>query len=77
MDRISFADDVFTNEINVWESAAWAAFWPGDVLGRVDALDLATAVEMKAAGCTRILLRTNPQLIDERKDYHGSGSPIR
>jgi anaerobic magnesium-protoporphyrin IX monomethyl ester cyclase len=58
-ERISFADDVFTmkkervmkvcREIRRRDlDFAW------ECLGRVDALDYATALEMKAAGCTRI-----------------------
>jgi anaerobic magnesium-protoporphyrin IX monomethyl ester cyclase len=58
-ERISFADDVFTmkkervvavcREIRRRElSFKW------ECLGRVDALDYPTAIEMKAAGCTRI-----------------------
>jgi anaerobic magnesium-protoporphyrin IX monomethyl ester cyclase len=58
-ERISFADDVFTMKkervMKVCQEIrrrdldfAW------ECLGRVDALDYATALEMKAAGCTRI-----------------------
>jgi anaerobic magnesium-protoporphyrin IX monomethyl ester cyclase len=58
-DRISFADDVFTMRkervINICREIrdrglqfAW------ECLGRVDSLDYPTALEMKAAGCTRI-----------------------
>ena len=58
-DRIAFADDVFTlNRNRVWEVCAEinsrGLHFQWECLGRVDTLDYATAVEMKAAGCARI-----------------------
>jgi anaerobic magnesium-protoporphyrin IX monomethyl ester cyclase len=58
-DRISFADDVFTMKkqrvINVCQEIRRRGLhFAWECLGRVDALDFATAAEMKAAGCTRI-----------------------
>jgi anaerobic magnesium-protoporphyrin IX monomethyl ester cyclase len=58
-DRIAFADDVFTlNRRRVWEVCAEierrGLRFQWECLGRVDTLDYPTAVEMKAAGCTRI-----------------------
>jgi anaerobic magnesium-protoporphyrin IX monomethyl ester cyclase len=58
-ERISFADDVFTlrNErvVRVCREIRRRGLKFGwECLGRVDALDEATALEMKAAGCTRI-----------------------
>jgi anaerobic magnesium-protoporphyrin IX monomethyl ester cyclase len=58
-DRISFADDVFTmkRERVLWvcrEIRRRGLDFKWECLGRVDALDEPTALEMKAAGCTRI-----------------------
>ncbi len=58
-ERISFADDVFTMKkervINVCrEIQRRGLHFAWECLGRVDALDYPTALEMKAAGCTRI-----------------------
>jgi anaerobic magnesium-protoporphyrin IX monomethyl ester cyclase len=58
-DRISFADDVFTMKkervIKVCrEIQRRGLHFAWECLGRVDALDYATALEMKTAGCTRI-----------------------
>jgi anaerobic magnesium-protoporphyrin IX monomethyl ester cyclase len=58
-DRISFADDVFTMRrqrvINICrEIRRRGLHFAWECLGRVDALDYPTAMEMKAAGCTRI-----------------------
>jgi anaerobic magnesium-protoporphyrin IX monomethyl ester cyclase len=58
-DRISFADDVFTMKkqrvINVCrEIRRRGLHFDWECLGRVDALDFETALEMKNAGCTRI-----------------------
>jgi anaerobic magnesium-protoporphyrin IX monomethyl ester cyclase len=58
-DRISFADDVFTMKkervINVCrEITRRGLHFNWECLGRVDALDYPTALEMKAAGCERI-----------------------
>jgi anaerobic magnesium-protoporphyrin IX monomethyl ester cyclase len=58
-ERISFADDVFTMKkervIKVCrEIQRRELHFAWECLGRVDALDYATALEMKAAGCTRI-----------------------
>ena len=58
-DRISFTDDVFTMKkervINVCrEIRRRNLHFAWECLGRVDALDYDTALEMKAAGCTRI-----------------------
>jgi len=58
-DRISFADDVFTMKkkrvsaiCSEIQRRGLHLHW--ECLGRVDAIDLPTAQEMKAAGCTRI-----------------------
>jgi anaerobic magnesium-protoporphyrin IX monomethyl ester cyclase len=58
-DRIAFADDVFTlNRRRVLAVCAEikkrGLQFQWECLGRVDTLDYATAVEMKAAGCARI-----------------------
>lgn len=58
-DRISFADDVFTMKkervLNVCREITRRELnFHWECLGRVDALDFATALEMKKAGCTRI-----------------------
>ena len=58
-DRISFADDVFTmKKARVAavcdEILARGLQFQWECLGRVDALDLPTAVKMKQAGCARI-----------------------
>jgi len=58
-DRISFADDVFTMKkervINICrEIRRRGLHFAWECLGRVDALDYTTALEMKAAGCSRI-----------------------
>ena len=58
-DRISFADDVFTmNKESVigicQEIRKRGLHFQWECLARVDALDTPTALEMKAAGCTRI-----------------------
>jgi anaerobic magnesium-protoporphyrin IX monomethyl ester cyclase len=58
-DRISFADDVFTMKkervINICQEIRRRGLhFDWECLGRVDALDYPTALEMKAAGCTRI-----------------------
>ena len=58
-DRIAFADDVFTlNRRRVLAVCAEikkrGLQFKWECLGRVDTLDYATAVEMKAAGCARI-----------------------
>jgi anaerobic magnesium-protoporphyrin IX monomethyl ester cyclase len=58
-ERISFADDVFTMKkervIKVCrEIERRGLHFAWECLGRVDALDYATALEMKTAGCTRI-----------------------
>ncbi len=58
-DRISFADDVFTMKkervIKVCQEITRRGLhFSWECLGRVDALDYPTAVEMKAAGCERI-----------------------
>jgi len=58
-ERISFADDVFTMKkervINICrEIRRRGLHFAWECLGRVDALDYATALEMKAAGCSRI-----------------------
>ena len=58
-DRISFADDVFTlnsgRVIRICEEIRRRGLrFQWECLGRVDALDYATALEMKKAGCTRI-----------------------
>jgi len=58
-ERISFADDVFTMKkervlaiCREIQSRGLDFNW--ECLGRVDAIDLSTALEMKAAGCMRI-----------------------
>jgi len=58
-DRISFADDVFTMKrervLRVCQEIRHRGLdFKWECLGRVDALDGPTALEMKAAGCTRI-----------------------
>ena len=58
-DRVSFADDVFTMKkervIGVChEIRRRGLHFNWECLGRVDALDYPTALEMKEAGCTRI-----------------------
>ena len=58
-DRISFADDVFTMKKDrviamCREIRRRGLVFNWECLGRVDALDHPTAVEMRAAGCTRI-----------------------
>jgi anaerobic magnesium-protoporphyrin IX monomethyl ester cyclase len=58
-DRISFADDVFTMKKDrvlavCREIQRRGLHFNWECLGRVDTLDYPTAVEMKAAGCTRI-----------------------
>ena len=58
-DRISFADDVFTMKkdrvIRVCQEIRRRGLhFNWECLGRVDALDLPAALEMKEAGCTRI-----------------------
>ena len=58
-DRISFADDVFTMKKNrvieiCREIIRRRLKFNWECLGRVDALDYPTALEMKEAGCTRI-----------------------
>jgi anaerobic magnesium-protoporphyrin IX monomethyl ester cyclase len=58
-ERISFADDVFTMKkdrvIKICEEIQRRGLqFSWECLGRVDALDYPTALEMKAAGCTRI-----------------------
>ncbi len=58
-ERISFADDVFTMKKQrvmkvCQEIRRRDLHFAWECLGRVDALDYATALEMKAAGCTRI-----------------------
>lgn len=58
-DRISFADDVFTMKkdrvVRVCrEIKRRGLHFNWECLGRVDALDYPTALEMKEAGCTRI-----------------------
>jgi anaerobic magnesium-protoporphyrin IX monomethyl ester cyclase len=58
-ERISFADDVFTMKKERVLGVCREIMRRGlqfnwECLGRVDALDHATALEMKAAGCTRI-----------------------
>jgi anaerobic magnesium-protoporphyrin IX monomethyl ester cyclase len=58
-DRISFADDVFTMKkervVSVCEEIlSRGLHFQWECLGRVDALDAATAIRMKQAGCTRI-----------------------
>jgi anaerobic magnesium-protoporphyrin IX monomethyl ester cyclase len=58
-DRISFTDDVFTMKkervVRVCQEITRRGLhFNWECLGRVDALDHPTAVEMKAAGCTRI-----------------------
>jgi anaerobic magnesium-protoporphyrin IX monomethyl ester cyclase len=58
-ERISFADDVFTMKkervIKVCREIQRRGLrFAWECLGRVDALDYATALEMKAAGCNRI-----------------------
>jgi anaerobic magnesium-protoporphyrin IX monomethyl ester cyclase len=58
-DRISFADDVFTMKkervIGVCREIRRRGLdFTWECLGRVDALDYPTALEMKEAGCTRI-----------------------
>ncbi len=58
-DRISFADDVFTMKkervVRVCQEITRRGLhFNWECLGRVDALDHPTALEMKAAGCTRI-----------------------
>jgi anaerobic magnesium-protoporphyrin IX monomethyl ester cyclase len=58
-DRISFADDVFTMKKDrvigiCHEIRRRALHFNWECLGRVDALDYPTALEMKEAGCTRI-----------------------
>jgi anaerobic magnesium-protoporphyrin IX monomethyl ester cyclase len=58
-ERISFADDVFTMKkervVRVCREITRRGLrFNWECLGRVDALDYPTAMEMKAAGCTRI-----------------------
>jgi anaerobic magnesium-protoporphyrin IX monomethyl ester cyclase len=58
-DRISFADDVFTMKrervVRVCQEIRRRGLhFNWECLGRVDALDYPTAMEMKSAGCTRI-----------------------
>jgi anaerobic magnesium-protoporphyrin IX monomethyl ester cyclase len=58
-DRISFADDVFTRKKNRVVSVCEEILQRGlrfqwECLGRVDSLDVSTAIKMKQAGCTRI-----------------------
>jgi anaerobic magnesium-protoporphyrin IX monomethyl ester cyclase len=58
-ERISFADDVFTLKKDrllkvCQEIRRRDLHFKWECLGRVDALDFPTALEMKAAGCTRI-----------------------
>jgi anaerobic magnesium-protoporphyrin IX monomethyl ester cyclase len=58
-ERISFADDVFTMKkervIKICQEIKQRDLhFQWECLGRVDALDYPTALEMKAAGCTRI-----------------------
>jgi anaerobic magnesium-protoporphyrin IX monomethyl ester cyclase len=58
-DRISFADDVFTMKKGrvvrlCQEIRRRGLHFEWECLGRVDAVDYPTALEMKAAGCTRI-----------------------
>ena len=58
-ERISFADDVFTMKkervVKVCREITRRGLqFNWECLGRVDALDYPTALEMKAAGCTRI-----------------------
>ena len=58
-DRISFADDVFTlnsgRVIRICKEIRRRGLrFQWECLGRVDALDYPTALEMKKAGCTRI-----------------------
>jgi anaerobic magnesium-protoporphyrin IX monomethyl ester cyclase len=58
-DRISFTDDVFTMKkervVRVCQEITRRGLhFNWECLGRVDALDYPTAMEMKAAGCTRI-----------------------
>ena len=58
-DRISFADDVFTMKKDrvvriCREIRRRGLRFNWECLGRVDALDAATAIEMKDAGCTRV-----------------------
>jgi anaerobic magnesium-protoporphyrin IX monomethyl ester cyclase len=58
-DRISFADDVFTMKrdrvVHICdEILRRKLIFKWECLGRVDALDAATAEKMKLAGCTRI-----------------------
>lgn len=58
-DRISFADDVFTMKkervvLVCEEILRRGLHFRWECLGRVDSLDVATTIEMKQAGCTRI-----------------------
>ncbi len=58
-ERISFADDVFTMKrervVRVCQEIKQRGLhFQWECLGRVDALDIPTALEMKDAGCTRI-----------------------
>lgn len=58
-DRISFADDVFTMKkdrviLVCREIRRRGLHFNWECLGRVDAMDYPTALEMKASGCTRI-----------------------
>jgi anaerobic magnesium-protoporphyrin IX monomethyl ester cyclase len=58
-DRISFTDDVFTMKkervVKVCQEIRRRGLkFNWECLGRVDALDTPTALDMKAAGCTRI-----------------------
>lgn len=58
-DRISFTDDVFTMKkervVKVCQEIRRRGLkFKWECLGRVDALDTPTALDMKAAGCTRI-----------------------
>jgi anaerobic magnesium-protoporphyrin IX monomethyl ester cyclase len=58
-DRVSFADDVFTMKKDrvarvCEEIRRRGLHFKWECLGRVDAIDAATALKMKEAGCTRI-----------------------
>lgn len=58
-DRISFADDIFTMKkgrtlLICQEIRRRGLHFNWECLGRVDSIDYKTAMEMKAAGCTRI-----------------------
>ena len=85
-DRISFADDVFTMkkerviQVCRGDPGREVCIFSWECLGRVDALDYPTALEMKAGRLhpdllwDRIWQRPDPRT-DEQKDHARTGAP--